>query len=456
MLLEVRDIQKSYGQRPALVGVSFSVTDGEIVCLLGPSGCGKSTLLRVIAGLETDYRGSIRFAGTPIDRVPVHERGFGFMFQDYALLPHRSVGQNIAFGLRMQRLARPDIERRVQQILELVGLPGYADRSVFELSGGERQRVALARSLAPEPRLLMLDEPLGALDRTLRERLTAELREIIKRVRLTSLYVTHDQNEAFAVADRILLMDRGAIVQDGTPAEVYRHPAGLFAARFLGFNNLLPGDVSDAGSSGSVVVNTAVGPLLVGDVPPGGGGTVLVRPEAAEPAGDDLANVVEGEIVRRTFRGDSERIVLRHASGTELELDVEADEAPSGSFARLSLRPDQLTLVADDSRRKGAKIFVAELYCAKIISRYKCLRCPPIKDTLSYLCVFAPLRQESMQAVDRPTRARIVSRTRRSCRTAAGVRPTGRARLRRRGRAAAAYGERQSNPHRARPRYQAV
>ncbi len=348
MLLEVRDIQKSYGQRPALVGVSFSVTDGEIVCLLGPSGCGKSTLLRVIAGLETDYRGSIRFAGTPIDRVPVHERGFGFMFQEYALLPHRSVGQNIAFGLRMQRLARPDIERRVQQILELVGLPGYADRSVFELSGGERQRVALARSLAPEPRLLMLDEPLGALDRTLRERLTAELREIIKRVRLTSLYVTHDQNEAFAVADRILLMDRGAIVQDGTPAEVYRHPAGLFAARFLGFNNLLPGDISDAGSSGSVVVNTAVGPLLVGDVPPGGGGTVLVRPEAAEPAGDGLANVVEGEIVRRTFRGDSERIVLRHASGTELELDVEADEAPSGSFARLSLRPDQLTLVADD------------------------------------------------------------------------------------------------------------
>ena len=202
--------------------------------------------------------------------------------------------------------------------------------------------MALARSLAPEPRLLMLDEPLGALDRTLRERLTAELREIIKRVRLTSLYVTHDQNEAFAVADRILLMDRGAIVQDGTPAEVYRHPAGLFAARFLGFNNLLPGDVSDAGSSGSVVVNTAVGPLLVGDVPPGGGGTVLVRPEAAEPAGDDLANVVEGEIVRRTFRGDSERIVLRHASGTELELDVEADEAPSGSFARYRYAPISL------------------------------------------------------------------------------------------------------------------
>jgi len=348
MLLEVRDIRKSYGQRPALLGVSFGVAAGEIVCLLGPSGCGKSTLLRVIAGLESEYEGSIRFAGTAIDRVPVHERGFGFMFQEYALLPHRSVGQNIAFGLRMQRMARPEIERRVRAILELVGLPGYADRSVFELSGGERQRVALARSLAPEPRLLMLDEPLGALDRTLRERLTAELHEIIKRVQLTSLYVTHDQNEAFAVADRILLMERGMIVQDGSPSEVYRHPASLFAARFLGFNNLLPGEAGAAGAVGGVAVRTAVGTLLVGDVPPGGGSTVLVRPEAAEPAGDGGPNTIEGQIVRRTFRGGSERIVLRHASGTELELDVEADEAPAGPFARLSLRPDQLTLVAND------------------------------------------------------------------------------------------------------------
>lgn len=344
VLLEVRDIRKSYGQRPALAGVSFGVAAGEIVCLLGPSGCGKSTLLRVIAGLETDYQGSVRFDGAAIDRLPVHERGFGFMFQDYALLPHRTVGQNIAFGLRMQRMARAEIERRVGDIMELVGLRGYADRSVFEVSGGERQRVALARSLAPEPRLLMLDEPLGALDRTLRERLTAELREIIKRVQLTSLYVTHDQNEAFAVADRILLMDRGTIVQDGTPVEVYRHPATLFAARFLGFSNLLAGE-HEGTAAGATAVRTAIGMLLVGDVPPGGGSTVLVRPEAAEPAVAGAPNIVAGEVVRRTFRGGSERIVLRHASGVELELDVEADEAPAGPSARLSLRPEQLTLV---------------------------------------------------------------------------------------------------------------
>lgn len=348
MLLEVRDISKSYGQRPALRNISFDVAAGQIVCLLGPSGCGKSSLLRVIAGLETDYAGSVRFGGAAIDRVPVHERGFGFMFQDYALLPHRTVGQNIAFGLRMKRMRRPEIERRVDAIMELVGLPGYAGRSVFELSGGERQRVALARSLAPEPRLLMLDEPLGALDRTLRERLTGELREIIKRVRLTSLYVTHDQNEAFAVADRILLMDRGAIVQDGTPAEVYRHPASMFAARFLGFNNLLPGEMAGAAGAPNVLVRTAVGTLLVGDAA-AGGTIVVVRPEAAEPAGHGAPNVVEGQIVRRTFRGGSERIVLRHASGTELELDLQADQAPAGTFARLSLRPDQLTLVEDRS-----------------------------------------------------------------------------------------------------------
>jgi ABC-type Fe3+/spermidine/putrescine transport system ATPase subunit len=240
MLLEAREIVKAYVAQPVLRGVSFGVAAGEIVCLLGPSGCGKSTLLRVIAGLEREYTGTVCFDHQPIDRVPPHQRGFGFMFQDFALLPHRTVGQNIAFGLRMQGMSRPAIASRVADMLDLVGLPGYDGRTIFELSGGERQRVALARSLAPQPRLLLLDEPLGALDRTLRERLTDELRTIIKRVGLTSIYVTHDQVEAFAVADRILLMDQGRIIQTGTPLEVYRRPASVFAARFLGLTNLLP------------------------------------------------------------------------------------------------------------------------------------------------------------------------------------------------------------------------
>src|SRR3954447_9115367 len=230
MLLETHDISKSFGATPVLYGITFGVAAGEIVALLGPSGCGKSTLLRIIAGLEPEYRGSVVFAGEAIDAVPVYRRGFGLMFQDFALFPHRTVGENIAFGPRMQRLDREHIRQRVAEALDLVGLNGYGNRTIFELSGGERQRVALARALAPRPRLLLLDEPLGALDRTLREHLTGELQTIIKRAGTTSIYVTHDQVEAFAVADRIVLMNAGAIVQSGTPADVYQQPASAFAA----------------------------------------------------------------------------------------------------------------------------------------------------------------------------------------------------------------------------------
>ncbi len=355
MLLEARAIVKAYRETPVLRGVSMYAAAGEIVCLLGPSGCGKSTLLRVIAGLEPDYSGSVRFDGAPIDRVPVHQRGFGLMFQDFALLPHRSVGENIAFGLRMQRLPRAVIRQRVQEMLELVGLPGYAERTIFELSGGERQRVALARSIAPQPRLLMLDEPLGALDRTLRERLTEELRAIIKRVGLTSIYVTHDQVEAFAVADRILLMNRGQIVQSGTPMEVYRRPASVFAARFLGLNNLVPGRRAPESylshHHARLTVETALGPLQIdnGEAWRGDAGIVVIRPEAAEPATPDAINVIEGMVARCTFRGGTQRVVLRHASGIELELDVEAGVADEGARARFALRPDALTVLAADA-----------------------------------------------------------------------------------------------------------
>ncbi len=347
MLLETHQIVKGYGREPALRGVSLAVAEGEIVCLLGPSGCGKSTLLRVIAGLEPDYIGTVRFAGQPIDRVPVHQRGFGLMFQDFALLPHRNVGENIAFGLRMQRHPRPEIERRVAEMLKLAGLPGYGQRTIFELSGGERQRVALARSLAPRPRLLMLDEPLGALDRTLRERLTDDLRRIIKGIGLTSIYVTHDQVEAFAVADRIMLMDRGQIVQSGTPLEVYRHPATVFAARFMGLNNLVPAHVShSAGQARATLMETALGPLEVAHANGAhADAIVLIPPEAAELATPDSPNVVTGQLIRTTFRGSADRIVVRHASGIELELDVEAGAVTGTEQVRLALRPDRLVVL---------------------------------------------------------------------------------------------------------------
>jgi ABC-type Fe3+/spermidine/putrescine transport system ATPase subunit len=359
MILEVDTITKSYDRDPVLRGVSMATAPGEIVCLLGPSGCGKSTLLRVIAGLEPDYTGSVRFRGQVIDHVPPHARGFGLMFQDWALFPHRTVAQNLAFGLRMQRLPRAQIARRVAEMLDLVGLPGYGERTIFELSGGERQRVALARSLAPEPRLLMLDEPLGALDRTLRERLTEELRTIIKRVGLTSIYVTHDQAEAFTVADRILVMNRGQIVQNGTPAAVYRHPASPFVARFLGLTNLFPAQQVDSTEQG-LVAQTSLGPLLVADAPASSrlplisqAQLVLVRPEAAERARADATNIIDGEILRTTFRGGMQRIVLQHSSGNALELDVEtgfhqAVEYAAGQHVQVALRPDAITLVPAD------------------------------------------------------------------------------------------------------------
>ncbi len=239
--LTISKIHKSFGSQVALAGVSFQVDRGEIVAVLGPSGCGKSTLLGIIAGLEKPDQGEVCWAGASLTGLPTHLRGFGLMFQDFALFPHQDVFENIAFGLRMAGYTKEKIRERVDQVLELVGLPGFPQRDVNTLSGGEAQRIALARSLAPFPHLLMLDEPLGSLDRTLREHLMLELGDILRKSQQTAIYVTHDQEEAFAVADRIVLMNAGKVLQTGAPHEIYRHPGSVFAARFLGLNNLMPG-----------------------------------------------------------------------------------------------------------------------------------------------------------------------------------------------------------------------
>ena len=237
-MLELIDIWKSYEGKPLLQGVSFTVQQGETICLLGASGSGKSTILRIIAGLEDCEAGTLLWDGADLSNVPVHNRNFGLMFQDFALFPHMNVRQNVAFGLRMHRA--PGLDARVDEALTLVGLDGFDQRDVTQLSGGERQRVALARSLAPRPRLLMLDEPLGSLDVGLRERLAIELRDIIKRVGLTAIYVTHDQQEAFAIADRVAVMRAGQFEQIDPPQQLYRCPATVFSAQFLGLHNILP------------------------------------------------------------------------------------------------------------------------------------------------------------------------------------------------------------------------
>jgi ABC-type Fe3+/spermidine/putrescine transport system ATPase subunit len=214
-LLEICHLCKSYPDGWTLQGVNFVVAAGELLCLLGPSGCGKTTLLRLIAGLETPDDGRVLVNGEDVTPVPPHMRGFGLMFQEYALFPHKDVFGNVAFGLRMQRLSHEAVAGQVAEALALVGLGGFEHRDVSQLSGGERQRVALARSLAPRPRLLMLDEPLGALDRTLRERLLGELPGILRRAGVTAITVTHDQEEAFALSDRVVVMRAGRVVQVG-------------------------------------------------------------------------------------------------------------------------------------------------------------------------------------------------------------------------------------------------
>jgi len=232
-MLAVDGAVKRFAEIVALDGVDLTVADGQILGLLGPSGCGKTTLLRLIAGLERADKGRVLWDGEDLAPVPVHQRRFGVLFQSYALFPHLSVGENVAFGLRMDRRSPAEIDQRVGEVLDWVGLSGFESRRITGLSGGEQQRVALARSLAPSPRLVMLDEPIGALDRGLRRRLIEEMRLLLKARRITTIYVTHDQTEVAAVADRIALMRAGRIIQTGALEEIRSRPADAWVAEFV-------------------------------------------------------------------------------------------------------------------------------------------------------------------------------------------------------------------------------
>jgi len=250
-MLELRSIRKSYLEEPLLRGVSLTVGRRETLCLLGPSGSGKSTILNLISGLEQPEGGQVLWNGRDLAATPPHLRDFGFVFQDYALFPHMDVYDNIAFGPKMKKWPVPDVRRRVNEMLELVDLEGYERRKIAGLSGGEQQRVALARALAPRPRLLMLDEPLGALDRGLRQQLADELRELLARAQTPAIYVTHDQEEGFRVADRVALLHAGQIVRHGKPADIWANPLSAWVAEFLGLGAVFEGTVLSAGRIGS-------------------------------------------------------------------------------------------------------------------------------------------------------------------------------------------------------------
>ena len=348
-LLEVSGLSKAFEGVRAVDGVSFSADRGELLGLLGPSGCGKTTLLRLLAGLEEPDAGTVRFDERAVNGQAPHQRGFGLMFQDLALFPHMDVFGNVSFGLRMQRLPGSQIQARVHELLDLVEMAAYANRKVHELSGGERQRVALARSLAPAPRLLMLDEPLGSLDRVLRDSLQGQVRRILKEVGVTSIYVTHDRDEAFAMADRLIFMNHGRIVQTGTPEEVVADPADGFVARSLGFKNVLRGVVLSDGEM--LEIECFIGVLTVAkppDLETAAGAELMLLIDEKGIAMSDLpsggtwtSNSLQGVISERVFRGDGYELRVQVGQG-ELYCHASADAVTD------LVRPGQHVAVAID------------------------------------------------------------------------------------------------------------
>jgi thiamine transport system ATP-binding protein len=341
-VLALDGVQVRYGDTVALDGVDLTVDDHEVVCVLGPSGCGKSTLLRTIAGLEPPAAGTVTWDGRDLAPVPPHRRRFGLMFQDHALFPHRDVLGNVAFGVRMHGASRTEVDARARAALARVGLSGFEHRRVRELSGGEQQRVALARALAPDPRLLMLDEPLGSLDRELRERLAVELRALFVELGVTAIFVTHDQDEAFALADRVVVMRPGRIEQLGAPADVWRRPASEFVARFLGFATVV-----DATVDGDVV-HSPWGLLATADLVGGrsfaGAEPMVVRlagrPDALRLTG---AGPVRGVVATTTFRRDHFLVRVDTEFGAFV---VAADGAPpAGTGTSVGVDPTGLVVL---------------------------------------------------------------------------------------------------------------
>lgn len=303
-MLEVHHIFKTYEGKPLLNDISFKVDTGETICLLGASGSGKSTLLRIIAGLEDPDSGFISFNGVDLTSTPPHLRDFGLVFQDYALFPHLNVNENVAFGLKMRRLPQDEIFERVANSLELVNLDGFGNRRVTDLSGGEQQRVALARALATRPRLLMFDEPLGALDRTLREELLNELRSILHRTGIPAIYVTHDQEEAFTIADRVLILHDGEILREGTPADVWANPEFAFVAGFLGLGNVFEGIYM---SNSTVETKFGIMTVHCGHKHSVGDKIhLLARPLSADAG----ANIIQGVVSDVIFQQDRFRVQL--------------------------------------------------------------------------------------------------------------------------------------------------
>ena len=352
--LKLAGIRKDFGSFTALKSIDLEVARGEFVCFLGPSGCGKTTLLRVIAGLEAQTAGRIWMDGREISSLPPAQRDYGIVFQSYALFPNLSVADNVAYGLVNRKVPKAQISARVGELLRLVGLPGSEAKYPAQLSGGQQQRIALARALATSPRLLLLDEPLSALDAIVRVKLRGEVRSLQRQLGVTTIMVTHDQEEAFAVADRIVVMNHGAIDQIGTAVEVYREPATLFVADFVGRINTLPATLEDEGLRVGEHVFHCDADALAGHAP-GRELRVYLRPEdiLARPIAASDPNVFEATIEKIDFMGPfcllrvtSERLGP-HRLTVHLSLNEVADaRLAEGSRLPLRLQPNRMRVFA--------------------------------------------------------------------------------------------------------------
>jgi putative spermidine/putrescine transport system ATP-binding protein len=309
--LRLTHVSKSYGAIPALRGVSLDVASGEFICLLGASGCGKTTLLRIIAGLEQHDQGEIQLNNSDLSAVPCHQRNIGMVFQSLALFPHLNVSENITYGLKMRGVLIEERQQHALRLLAMVGLEDFGQRKVKQLSGGQRQRVAIARALAQEPQLFLMDEPFSALDAGLRDHLQLEVRKLQQDLGITTVFVTHDQREAMALADRIVILNEGKVEQAATPAEIYRYPKTRFVAEFIGNNNLLDVDItSEAIRFGDIEIDMPEGEIsgLSSEQ------TLAIRPELINLARASNDNIHHG------LRG---RVVLQRQVGALVEREID-------------------------------------------------------------------------------------------------------------------------------------
>ena len=362
--LRIRRLTKKFGEFTALADISLDVRDGEFVCFLGPSGCGKTTLLRAIAGLDIQSAGTVEQADADISALPPSERDFGIVFQSYALFPNMTVARNVAYGLESQKRSRAEVRDRVRELLDLVGLPDQGDKYPAQLSGGQQQRIALARAIAMSPGLLLLDEPLSALDAKVRARLRQEVKALQRRLGITTIMVTHDQEEALTMADRIVVMNHGVIEQVGTPTEIYREPASMFVADFIGTMNFVAAQIAgDAGAgTGAVGVGGLAFACDTSGFAAGERVTVAIRPEditllSAENAGDtgnagsaDRGSAFDAKVEYVEFLGSFARARLASA-GERLLMDlpiaqIQRFEVQEGSTVRAVVPRDAVRLYA--------------------------------------------------------------------------------------------------------------